>query len=141
MYCHQVVHIAHRDIKPENILVDNNDDIKLTDFGVSDFYKTSGKKDEEYMMTGNAGSDCYFSPEACSGQKYSGNKADIWACAVTLYQMTFLKLPFESNNRLELYKKIKLLEPLYPENDLTLDSCPGFKNLKDLLTQMFYKDP
>ena len=34
-YCHDVVNIIHRDIKPENILIDDNDDIKLADFGVS----------------------------------------------------------------------------------------------------------
>ena len=34
-YCHEVVKIFHRDIKPDNILIDQNDNIKLTDFGVS----------------------------------------------------------------------------------------------------------
>jgi [calcium/calmodulin-dependent protein kinase] kinase len=36
-YCHNSVKIIHRDIKPENILIDENDDIKLADFGVSAF--------------------------------------------------------------------------------------------------------
>ena len=36
-YCHNVVKIIHRDIKPEKILIDENDDIKLADFGVSAF--------------------------------------------------------------------------------------------------------
>jgi serine/threonine protein kinase len=55
-------------------------------------------------LQNNAGSDCFFSPEACAGEKYSGKIADIWACAVTLYQMVFGKLPFNSANRIGLYE-------------------------------------
>jgi len=34
-YCHNMAGVLHRDIKPENILIDENDEIKLADFGVS----------------------------------------------------------------------------------------------------------
>jgi serine/threonine protein kinase len=55
-------------------------------------------------LKNNAGSDCFFSPEACAGEKYSGKTADIWACAITLYQIVFAKLPFNSVNRIGLYE-------------------------------------
>jgi len=34
-YCHECAGVIHRDIKPENILIDDNDHVKLADFGVS----------------------------------------------------------------------------------------------------------
>lgn len=37
-YCHEVVNIFHRDIKPDNILLDEEENIKLSDFGVSDMF-------------------------------------------------------------------------------------------------------
>lgn len=36
-YCHNELKIIHRDIKPDNLLLDENDNIKLSDFGVSQF--------------------------------------------------------------------------------------------------------
>lgn len=81
-YCHENAGIIHRDIKPENILLDENDDVKLSDFGVS-FMMENGIDE----MGNSAGSYYYYSPEACLGSAYKGRKSDIWACGVTLYFM------------------------------------------------------
>jgi serine/threonine protein kinase len=74
-------------------------------------------------LQNNAGSDCFFSPEACTGEKYSGKSADIWACAVTLYQMVFGKLPFNSANRINLYEQICKFEPNFIIEDIKLTEC------------------
>ena len=100
-YCHENAQIIHRDIKPENILIDNNDNVKLSDFGVS-FMMENGSDSIET----SAGSYYYFSPEACLGSAYKGRKSDIWACGVTLYFMIYKCYPFESSHIPELFKKI-----------------------------------
>lgn len=107
-YCHENAKIIHRDIKPENILIDENDNIKLSDFGVS-FIMDNGTDD----MQSSAGSYYYYSPEACIGASYKGKKSDIWACGVTLYYMIYKQCPFESNVIPELFKKIQNEEPTY----------------------------
>ena len=61
-YCHECAGIIHRDIKPENILIDENDSVKLADFGVSQIMENGN---DEINTT--AGSQLYFSPEACRG--------------------------------------------------------------------------
>jgi calcium/calmodulin-dependent protein kinase kinase 2 len=107
-YCHECAQIIHRDIKPENILIDSNDDVKLSDFGVS-FMMENGSDQIET----SAGSYYYFSPEACLGATYKGRKSDIWACGVTLYFMTYKCYPFESKLIPELFSKIQNEEPSY----------------------------
>lgn len=71
------------------MLIDENDKLKLADFGLSQIMVNG--KDE---VSNTAGSNLYFSPEACKGNKYRGKINDIWACAVTLYYMNFNKMPF-----------------------------------------------
>ena len=82
-YCHDVLKIIHRDIKPDNILINENDDIKLADFGVSLMLKQDGN---DFVNT-NKGSAMFFSPEACIGDSYRGKLNDIWACGITLFYM------------------------------------------------------
>ena len=50
----------------------------------------------------------------------------MWACAVTLYQLTFSKLPFDASGRIELYRKINNEEPNYSKENLTIKDCPNF---------------
>eukprot|EP00347_Sterkiella_histriomuscorum_P021476 403333846 len=92
--------ICHRDLKPENLLMDEHNNIKIVDFGLSNTYKGS-----ELLKTA-CGSPCYAAPEMIAGKKYNGLMSDIWSCGVILFAMVCGYLPFEDPNTNLLYKKI-----------------------------------
>lgn len=92
--------VCHRDLKPENLLLDENKNIKIVDFGLSNTYKTG-----ETLKTA-CGSPCYAAPEMIAGKRYNGLNVDIWSSGVILYAMVCGYLPFEDPNTSALYKKI-----------------------------------
>lgn len=130
-YCHNYASFIHRDIKPENILVGENDQVKLADFGVSQMFENG-----DDMVTTKAGTNFYFSPEVCKGASYSGMAADVWACGVVLYKMATKKLPFTkaSDNLQELFNIILTQEPDYQE------FAQYDPKLLDLIKGIFIKD-
>lgn len=64
-YLHNL-NITHRDLKPENLLMDDFNNIKIVDFGLSNTFKKGEK-----LSTG-CGSPCYAAPEMVAGQSYNG---------------------------------------------------------------------
>lgn len=88
-HCHSN-QIVHRDIKVENILLDYNGNVKLADFGFSNFYK------EGELMDTWCGSPQYCAPELYLAQLYEGPNVDIWSLGVVLYVLVCGYLPFEA---------------------------------------------
>ena len=99
-YLHSIK-ICHRDLKPENLLLDENMNIKIVDFGLSNTYK----KSTDTLKTA-CGSPCYASPEMIAGKRYLGLDTDLWSLGVITYAMTVGYLPFEDPDTNKLYKKI-----------------------------------
>ena len=94
--------IAHRDIKPENLLINNENELILIDFGLSRFYE----KNE--LIDTPCGSPCYAAPEVLLCPQYNGIMSDIWSSGIVLYAMVcgFLPEEEEEENNEKLYKKI-----------------------------------
>ena len=119
--------IIHRDIKPENILIDNEDNALLSDYGIATHCK-EGEKRNTYC-----GTDEYLAPEVIRGQKYD-EKIDIWAIGILIYECAsplgktpFNKLDFlqrTDDNKEYIIKSDKDLKITYDK-----DFDPLAKNL------------
>ncbi|XP_053321791.1 maternal embryonic leucine zipper kinase [Spea bombifrons] len=93
---------AHRDLKPENLLIDEDQNLKLIDFGLC--AKPKGGMDYHLMTC--CGSPAYAAPELIQGKAYIGSEADIWSMGVLMYALMCGYLPFDDDNVMALYKKI-----------------------------------
>lgn len=93
--------VVHRDLKIENILIDRNDNIKLIDFGLSNFY------DADDLLGTFCGSLYFAAPELLLGTRYTGPEIDVWSLGVILYVMLVGKVPFDDENIHALQNKIK----------------------------------
>jgi len=90
------------------LLLDENNNIKIVDFGLSNTYK------EDQTLKTACGSPCYAAPEMIAGKRYHGLGSDIWSCGIILYAMNCGYLPFEDPNTSKLYKKILNCDYLIP---------------------------
>uniref|UniRef100_A0A3Q2T3C9 Maternal embryonic leucine zipper kinase n=1 Tax=Fundulus heteroclitus TaxID=8078 RepID=A0A3Q2T3C9_FUNHE len=93
---------AHRDLKPENLLIDEDHNLKLIDFGLC--AKPKGGLGYELMTC--CGSPAYAAPELVQGKAYIGSEADVWSMGVLLFALLCGYLPFDDDNCMILYRKI-----------------------------------
>ncbi|KAL4068848.1 kinase-like domain-containing protein [Scleroderma yunnanense] len=98
-YSHKLK-IVHRDLKPENVLLDDDLNVKIADFGLSNEIK-----DGDFLKT-SCGSPNYAAPEVIRGGLYTGPEIDVWSCGVILYVMLCGRLPFEDEDVQTLFTKI-----------------------------------
>ncbi|GLB43723.1 putative non-specific serine threonine protein kinase [Lyophyllum shimeji] len=98
-YSHRLK-IVHRDLKPENVLLDDDLNVKIADFGLSNEIS-----DGDFLST-SCGSPNYAAPEVIRGGVYAGPEIDVWSSGVILYVMLCGRLPFEDEDVQMLFHKI-----------------------------------
>jgi len=98
-HCHRNK-VVHRDLKAENLLLDHKGNIKLADFGFSNYFNPGD------TLATWCGSPPYAAPELFEGKPYDGQKADIWSLGVILYILVSGSLPFDGQTLQELRSRI-----------------------------------
>lgn len=123
--------IIHGDIKPSNLLVQEDDTVKLSDFGMA-------RRESKVTDSAHGGTPNYLAPELISGSETS-TQSDIYALGVTLYEMTFGVLPVKLTGRTpadwtadHFQNQVAYPSP-WPEH------LP--ENWKSMLQRMLHKDP
>jgi serine/threonine protein kinase len=84
--------VVHRDLKPENIVLDVHHNIKINDFGLSNFINPGVR------LKNFCGSPVYAAPEIIRKKSYDGPTADIWSLGVMLFTMVTGHLPWKPSN-------------------------------------------
>ncbi|MGH8004822.1 MAG: serine/threonine-protein kinase, partial [Limisphaerales bacterium] len=129
-FCH-ASGVVHRDVKPGNILLSEEGEVKLTDFGIAKAQDTS------ITVTGTTlGSPAYMAPEQLRSMEVD-RRADVFSLGVVLYEMLSGKKPFDGDNYSAVITSI-----LTAEAKPLCDISPEIPvRLSLLATQMLEKDP
>ena len=125
--------VIYRDLKPENVLIDKNNNIKLTDFGLSKYFINDDKY-EGYNMTGMTGTLRYMASEVYLKKKYD-LKVDIYSLGLIMYYIFTNEQPFSSYNTSDMDSYMKM--------DHIIFSTSKIKNiqLRTIINKCIDKDP
>ena len=131
MHAHGVV---HRDLKPENIMVDEQDRIKLIDFGIA--MKEDARRLTYVTMSPAMGTPDYISPEQVKGQR-GDQRSDIYAVGVMLYETLTGETPYSGSNPLAVMNE-RLLHDPKPARKLRPEISP---ELQEILNRALVREP
>jgi serine/threonine protein kinase len=128
-YAHQRG-VIHRDIKPSNIMIDNNERVFLTDFGLA-LLTEVGTMGEIF------GSPHYIAPEQAISSAGAVPQSDYYALGVTLYEMLTGRLPFDVENPMDL-AMMHMSESPPPPRQFRPDLSPA---LEAIVLKLLAKEP
>uniref|UniRef100_A0A1J3D6U0 Serine/threonine-protein kinase HT1 n=1 Tax=Noccaea caerulescens TaxID=107243 RepID=A0A1J3D6U0_NOCCA len=121
-------HIIHRDLKPENVLLDEDFQLKIADFGIA--------CEEEYcdMLADDPGTYRWMAPEMIK-RKPHGRKADVYSFGLVLWEMVAGAIPYEDMNPIQAAFAVvhKNIRPAIPGD------CPAA--MKALIEQCWSVGP
>ncbi len=101
--------VIHRDIKPSNIIVDEDNNPHITDFGLS----RSLERPSQLTPEGSSPvTTAYMAPEQLRGNKQTvDQRCDLYSAGVVFYQLLCGQLPYQSQNAATLFKQIVSNQP------------------------------
>ena len=119
--------IIHRDIKAENVLIGENDIIKLSDFGWSNYIYYSGEQRNTYC-----GTPIYLPPEMILNKGHD-ERIDIWCFGILMFELLCSSSPFQGKNEEELNNNILKGNIIWSKK---IDN-----DAKDLICKILVTDP
>ena len=124
--------IVHRDLKPANLLLGENEQIKLTDFGIAKLFGNT----QITVSGGIIGTADYMSPEQAEGIGATA-KSDLYSLGSVMYCLLSGYPPFRGQSMAEVIHKVRYAEPV-PVRRVAEDAP---EELEQVITQLLSKSP
>lgn len=125
--------VVHRDLKPDNIMIDDQDRIKLIDFGIA---REAGARRLTFAkLTKSMGTPDYISPEQVKGKR-GDTRSDIYAMGVIFYEMLTGEVPFRGPNPIVAMNQRLLSD--YPPSS-AFDEIP--LAFREIIRRALQRDP
>lgn len=148
-YIHEDLRMCHRDLKLDNIMLKGpNEEVRVVDFGLSK--GRGGNIEDGSDPKSSVGTPAYMAPEVLgssgrNGDRYKGDKADVWSLGVLLYFLRYHELPFGglagSAGRPEIGNLFTIIGSVRAMRFVGPRPMPWRSPAEDLIMRMLVREP